>query len=532
MAIVVELELDGKQAVSRGINEVARQLRDLHNALQMNVGGQNQAANAANKASAAIDKQTRSAQRATGVMSRLIQASKDYNKAVASGDPVAKIDAHDKLQKALSAYRSYNKRSNPTTTSPIASYLGNLIGTTRIGNGHYGTLVNRLVPGGQKAITGGISSLLGGLGRVGASAGAGGAAGASGLAAAAGPIGIALAVAVVAIMASVKAIKLLTQAAEHAAAVINSINAARATTGASRQSLATGAGIAGAIGMTPEQYAQSANSWADRVAQGGYAGIDARRRGAYISPNEMVRSNQDIMGEFNKMVRDMLTMKSDSEAQALARRNPELMPYYEARSASPSTRERLINATNVTNPDDEQAAKDFALNLQTVKSLMSQIVTQVGKPFMKLLSDMFGEFADALQTMRQSGLDKALGLIVASMMPIATIGKGVATIFKQIAEFFNWIANLAYQLGNYVKTGQWISTDEAQNRRNAINDDKKDNQIIDAHRRAMEEHTRALNNATTINGGGQRAQSAVPRAWRYEQLNAAMRQQAMRVGAL
>lgn len=119
------------------------------------------------------------------------------------------------------------------------------------------------------------------------------------------------------ITAATGAILLLEQAAQHAAAEMRAFRAAQLTSGGTQYEVAVGRGIGRYVGMSGEDVAKSARSFADRITSDPYAQSTANRLG--ISP-DMPGPNGKI-DKLEGLLRfiDKLRQLSDAEAIRAAR---------------------------------------------------------------------------------------------------------------------------------------------------------------------------------------------------------------------
>jgi Sec-independent protein translocase protein TatA len=421
------------------------------------------------------------------------------------------VDAHDKWIKAYNAYQRYLKQAYPAAppgrNQQIASYLLNLIGTSRVNIGGVSPLLNRLVPG----LFRGASSAGGAAGAAAGGAAAGGAAGALAIAGAA--------------LIVVAVFKGLAEAAKAAREALTEFQSARWATNATPGELGRASNLAHGMGMSVTEVAGMARQFNDIIAQGGYAQGLANSKGIFSSPNAWDRSTQADMRNFLRAA-EYIVSASEKDAIRFAKLTG-TESLLGLRDLSPDVQKQVLKSAGDISKEDIRAAADFNAQLGLLRAQFQKLVIAIGAPVLKWASEVVGDLSSALRDL--IGGPEGVRSFISTWLEVTPIFaiikwsvKGLAWLASGLAKAIEWLRK---QIADFVRrfNPEWADRIEG----------KKDaKSATDRNTDAINENTRALNNAREMFGGGQRARSAVPAAWRWQNLDQAMHAQAARMGAL
>lgn len=262
------------------------------------------------------------------------------------------------------------------------------------------------------------------------------------------------------------------------------------TAGGSLGSASTASRIGAAVGLSGNQVASAARSVIEGIANGGPSANYAAQYGVRAVPGMGDPSNK--IDRFIQLIKGIANDPNEERARRAAQ-SLGMEEFLNLRNLSPETRAKVLKNVKPPSKADVQAAAEFNAQIGIIGDSFQRIVTRIGNPVLRVAAAVIDKIADSMDYLAEN-----------------------AHIVQ------------AFVLGPLLDLVELV-TGRKIDRSGGSNNTKSP---IDRNTDAVNENTKALNNAREVFGGGDRARSAVPQAWRSRQFqDRYMRAQAAAMGA-
>jgi|GEM_PF-4980916 len=361
----------------------------------------------------AYDAQGRAVQRATGPYSNLIAKAKALQAAQSGGGagPYSSLIAKAKALQAaqsgggavsiLDAQHNFSQAQKRVeklqagNQSSIGAAVKAAINSSRVGGEGLLPLVSKL-GGVAEAVTG-----IAGLGEI------------------AGPVGVAISAAVQLGKAFYELEKSVSENVNQFAALQSSMGS---FTGAAGQTASIGA----SVGLSPGQISGLSERIQNKITSDPYAQAYASGMGVSSLPRPFSGDEgANLVKIANELAKITDPMARRRAAQALSAE--ELLPYA---NQSQGQRDKLGRdatlKTSIFDADFIQKSADFTASLGRLGEAFSNLLAAVGKPGMQLLTNVFNEIADNLNTLATVVNSPLVQTMLANMAKVSALGGALA----------------------------------------------------------------------------------------------------------